>query len=243
MPGDEIPREDHGFLPENDVFKLGTSRADCQRALVARAGFMEGLVRDRPALDRFGAWLAQVRDYAALEATGAAPSEPDFIPDAVQLVRKGLRLRWPWVVWELIVILNRMVRFQLDHPVKAVPPPRGVGVMAPVAPLLTILHVEEGDTTDEVRARLRGAERLLKAAEAASGDQGTAPREDTSYLRTWGRWYYEARVQKPPKSVRALAAERCQAEGHRKGHDCRKYVTNTALREAERLLNLSEYTF
>jgi hypothetical protein len=180
---------------------------------------------------------------------GTAPPGLDIIgEEGVRFVRDELGLRWPWVWGDLIETMHRMGNLEITDPAEAVPPPGTAEILSPPFKI----EVKDGDgvSTDEAMAELVRVVRLIQDAEAAvkSARRQQPPKGGGEHLRTYGKWFYEARVRRPVRSVRALAAEYHEAEGHHqdlridKKHDDRKHVGDSIV-EAERLLSLGAYTF
>lgn len=249
MPDKEILKHGElarGFVPEADVFQPSVSQAEGAEISLTRAGFMEAALEDPRVLRRVGVWIGLLREYAQLVATGAAPPTLDIGPDVIRLVRDELGLPWPWVAVDLLTTIHRMDELKVDEPVQAMPPAWEIAVLSP----LFTIEVQDGDATDDVRAELLRALTALDHAEAAAKGkrQQKGPRGAGDYLRTWGRWYYEARVRRPAKSIRAIAAAHHAAQAHVRDlgdtehHDDRKHVRK-AIAKAERLLSLGAYSF
>jgi len=234
------------YMPEADELPAA-STAEAQRILEVRAGFMEALVHDPRVVALFQGWVDQAQQ-SARAAAGAVPPELVF-DDIMPLVEVELGLRWPWVAIELLHTFHRMIELQIADPARALPPAGAVGVLAPQFKF--DFAVEDGESTAEVRAKLAllvsEVLALLRKveAEADAGPPHKAPRKDTGYLRTRGRWFYEMRVRRPPAKITPLAAEYHATQGHPGrfvDHDCRKQIRD-GLREAERLLALNSYIF
>lgn len=235
------------YMPEADELPAANT-GEAQRILEVRAGFMEALVHDPRVIALFQGWVDQARQYSARAAGGAVPPELVF-DDIVPLVEVELGLRWPWVAIELLHTFHRMIELQIGDPAGALPPAGAVGVLAPQFKF--DFAVEDGESTAEVRARLAllvsEVLALLRKveAEADAGPPHKAPRKNTSYLRTYGRWFYEMHVRRSPGKITSLAAEYHATQGHHgrfEDHDCRKQVRE-GLRQAERLLALNSYIF
>lgn len=231
---------------EFDLFGPGVSQAEAQRALLVRAGFMAALLTDARVLRRLSHWLIRVREYAEREVAGTAPPGLDVIgEEGVRFVRDELGLRWPWVWGDLIETMHGMGNLGISDPVKAAPPPGTAAILSP--PFMIEVKDGDGVSTDEAMAELLRVMHVVQDAEAAvkAERRSQSPRGGGEHLRTWGKWFYEARVRRPVKSVRALAAQYHQDAGHHgppKDHDDRKHV-GEAIEEAQRLLSLGAYTF
>lgn len=192
---------------------------------------MEALLGDPRVVRCLTGWVEQLA------------ADPDALntDDVLPLVEE-LGLRWPWCVVGLLEVFHRMVLLKITDPREALPPVEAA-VMAPA--MVLTFRTEVGEATDVARERLTEiyAQSIaaLDSAEAAAAG-GHMPRRD-AHLRMRGRWFYEARVAVPQKSITALAAANhgeSEHFGRFEDCDCRKQVRD-GIREAERLLNLGEY--
>lgn len=214
--GDDPDRRN--FVVEADLLAPDVTLAEGARVIAVRTGFLRALVMD-PRIERlFASWVTELEKYAAAAAkVGADAKDPVF---EVEPLLKDLKVPytwWPWCYVELGHTFQRMITHKIADPAQALPASGEAAVLAP--PMLTFA-TEEGESTDESREHLRAlvahAETaLMKAEEDAGGRR--APKDDQGYLRTWGRWFYEARIRRPPRTIAELAAENHAARAHRGG--------------------------
>jgi hypothetical protein len=229
-----------------DAFTPGATTAEAARALAVRAGFMEALVRDPRVIRLLTSWVNQlVRWDEGVKANGQARRlvlKPKG--SLLRLVLEELELSWAWLPVEIMHVFHRMVQLKEPDPAAALARPTSVGVAAP--PLSVTFATGDGETTEQAWARLQALCADVRAEfDRATKElaRGWAPK-DGARLRTWGRWYYEARVAHPPKTIMALAIDnhrRARHPGLFGDHDCRKQVRD-GIKQAGRLLGLGAYT-
>jgi hypothetical protein len=90
----------------------------------------------------------------------------------------------------------------------------------------------------EVKRQFQEAVRRAQTERRATGRRRPQKRSDS--LRRWGRWFYEARVRKPRRTITELAKDLHAARRHDQSFDdcgCRREVQR-GLHEAERVLTL-----
>lgn len=223
------------YVAELDDFRPGVTIEDAQRAVAVRCGFVEAMLGDPRVIQLLTKWVGRLASNPTRFTTD----------DALPFVREQLGLRWPWCVDDILrafhaLVTGRQARgdgpieleFELDAAVRA-------------PALMFVFMTEEGEDVSTARARLTekyqaALAELAKAEQAATG--GRSARK-TDHLQRWGRWFYEARVAAPQRSLAAIAAENHRAVGHPSRFDdcdCRKAVRE-GIRTAERLLSLSAY--
>jgi hypothetical protein len=225
--------EQRAFIPVADLLLPDVSLNEGQRVFLVREGFMEALVHDPRVLRFFESWIAAARAGAPFD-------------DPTSFVADELGLRWPWCTVGLMETFHRMVLLVKDFdPAKALPPPGEAVVLAP--PIKLTFRTKDGESVQSARFRLLSlvvdALVLFDETEKPVDGADRAPRKDTEYLRTWGRWFYEARVRKPPTTIMAIATEHHAASRHPgkfEDHDCRKQVRE-GIAEAEHLLSRGAY--
>jgi hypothetical protein len=234
-----FPDGGRASIPEADRFPPGFSRADAERVLAIRAGFLVALASD----PRVAATFA--RFVTAAARPGARRRPPSI--GLVELVRE-LELPAAWRIW-VGVGLDHVFHEWLTRPIGAPAriPVGEVGVLAP--PMERRWVIEPGEHVGEVRDRITAfvAEieaELGKAERETEGERAgrRTARTDLAYLYDWGRWLYARRIRRPPMTVWALARadhdDRGAAGGHPgsfEDHDCRTRIRD-GLRTAAELL-------
>jgi hypothetical protein len=222
-------------MAEADDFKPNVSPLEARRALDVRRVFMEALLSDPRVVRGLTRWFEQL-----------AVNHPNF--DVLSLVQDELGLRWPWCAVTILQAFHQMIPrwtkaaeaareaagggeqlLEISFSVEPseVLPSEEAAVHAP--PLGMYFETTEDEGADEAAARLtalyEAAMAELVRAQQASG--GRSSRGE------WGRWFYEARVAQPPKSINAIAKQ---------NHVDRKTV-RAGIRTAEQLLSLGAYAF
>jgi hypothetical protein len=198
----------------------GTSPADHVRFAAAATGFMDALYED----PRLTAILERRR----------APSR-----DLRRFVKETLRIKWPWVLYEL--------QDRLDSASSGVTKgsaSRRQETPIVLAPPLLLLPVDD-ETNLMQRGRLEAAlARLAEAERKAAADRRRGPRNQGGPQQRHGRWLYEMEYAKPRRTLaeigRGLEAHRLHR--HRPVCNCYK-VVKRGVREACRLLNLCAITW
>ncbi|MBM4114169.1 MAG: hypothetical protein FJ253_12500 [Phycisphaerae bacterium] len=189
-------------------------------------GFMGALLTD-PRVDELRPEIASALGVAWPSSPGADP-----LPVAMERVPKELRARadqfaretlglpWSWAGRTLLVWIARDIVAVDRFSVASVPAP----------PIAWRFATRDGESCADARARLRTEyEQMDRALRAHEREPGERLPKHGDHLETWGRWFYEARVQKPPRSVSAIAGE---LDNHRRHVEpltdcgCRQTVTD-----------------
>ena len=225
---EEIFQEDgsRGFVPWADNFGPGVSLRDAQRAMAARLGFMEELLRDPRVVDRFCLWL---------DALKAAPPELEF--DVAALLEE-LGIAEGWCLMQVLEAFQRMIVRKSPEAATDLPPTE---LLVHAPSVVLFLRTEPGESTTELRERLEALHsaaiaQIDEAEDAVRG--GAAPKGEGEHLRRWGRWYYAARIAQPPRNITDLARENHADAKHVRPFeacDCRRQI-NKGIAEAESLI-------
>jgi hypothetical protein len=243
-PPEVLFREDSGervFAPEFDLFRSDVNLKTARNALAVRHGFIEALIADPRVAALLAAWVER------LIADPGNFTTDDVIP----LVNQELGLqRWRWCFSAICDVFNEMVRtksatVRIDEEVVIHAPPLAVWFVT-----------EFGETLDEARERWNeiNAGVIAEFAEAEKAADGGQVAKSEDLLKTWGRWYYEAKVLRPPRTITSLAAENHDKRKHPgrfvvgatrgdtngEAHDCRKGI-NDGIDRAEELLSLGGF--
>jgi hypothetical protein len=240
---DKAYREINALLPD-------TQLALAQRHGHIRAGFMEALLSDERVTALFERWAllaaTVLRDARKSPGHSGRALARRLAPEAKRFVTENLGLTWPWCALELFEVFLRMVLLGQRDPVTA---RRKLVANLFAPPVSLVSEAVAGESIAEAKARLteawwRAIEVLDQAAKPKIKAAPRAP-SDSKRLELWGRWYYDATVRRPARSITSLARDYHQQQEHVRRFedcDCRK-GPRLAIRQAARLLDLAELVY
>ncbi|HUF93614.1 MAG TPA: hypothetical protein VMR23_14655 [Candidatus Limnocylindria bacterium] len=220
-------------VAELDLFRPDVRMEEAHRSLLVRGGFMEALLGDPRVIRQFTTWCER-----AFKPKGKVD-----VDDALEFVRDELGVSWPWCVEGIVTAWVRMARAGrivstegatavVEFPDADADLGEEAAVLAP--PLVVWFTTHDGEATDEALERWKDVDAAVRGeltrAEAAhaGGPRGKQPDDH----RARGRWFYQARVARPPRSINAIARENSVARA----------TVRNGVNGAHRLLDLGKYS-